>query len=95
MTETTSNPETENPQGQQQIPAFTPDDLVLAIQLIDEGVNQGAYKGWENVQKAMQARTRLLMFAQHWQNTINQATEQSLAQASAAAEETKPEAAAE
>jgi hypothetical protein len=53
-----------------QIPAFSPEDLVAAIQMIDEGVNQGAYKGWENIQRAIAVRARLLLFAQHWQGTI-------------------------
>jgi hypothetical protein len=53
-----------------QIPAFSPEDLVQAILLIDEGVNQGAYRGWETIQKAIAVRARLLLFAQHWQGTL-------------------------
>lgn len=79
MTDTTENAP--------QVPAFTPDDLVLAIQLIDEGVNQGAYKGWETIQRAMSVRTRLLQFAQHWQNVITQTTEQTLATAASGEQE--------
>jgi hypothetical protein len=58
-----------------QIPAFSPEDLVQAILLIDEGVNQGAYKGWETVQRAIAVRARLLMFAQHWQGQVDAANE--------------------
>jgi hypothetical protein len=58
-------------EGPPQIPAFSPEDLVQAILLIDEGVNQGAYKGWEQVQRAIAVRARMLMFAQHWQGTID------------------------
>jgi hypothetical protein len=56
-----------------QIPAFSPEDLVQAILLIDEGVAQGAYRGWETIQRAIAVRARLLMFAQHWQGTIDAA----------------------
>jgi hypothetical protein len=63
-----SPPQTDSPP---QIPAFSPEDLVQAILLIDEGVNQGAYKGWETIQRAIAVRARLLMFAQHWQGTID------------------------
>jgi hypothetical protein len=34
------------------------------------GVDQGAYKGWEAIQRAIAVRARLLLFAQHWQGTI-------------------------
>ena len=68
-----------------QIPQFSPEDLVAAIQMIDEGVNQGAYKGWENIQRAIAVRARLLLFAQHWQGTI-EAQQQAEAEAAAAAE---------
>jgi hypothetical protein len=69
---------TDTPTEQPQIPAFTPEDLAAAVGLIDEGVNQGAYKGWEAVQTAANVRQRLMLFAQHWQNTINSASEEAL-----------------
>lgn len=53
-----------------QIPAFSPEDLVAAIQMIDAGVDVGAYKGWEAIQRVIAVRARLLLFAQHWQGTI-------------------------
>lgn len=76
-----------------QIPAFSPEDLVQAILLIDEGVNQGAYKGWETVQRAIAVRARLLLFAQHWQGTLDaakQAEEAAAAAAEGAAEAEAP-----
>ena len=69
-----------------QIPAFQPEDLVQAILLIDEGVNQGAYKGWETVQRAIAVRARLLLFAQHWQGTLDAAKAEEEANAAAAGE---------
>lgn len=54
-----------------QIPAFSPDDLVQAILLIDAGADQGAFHGWEQVHRAIAVRSRLLLFAQHWQGTID------------------------
>lgn len=79
-----------------QIPAFQPEDLVQAILLIDEGVNQGAYKGWETVQRAIAVRARLLLFAQHWQGTLDaakQAEEEANGIAPDATTEAAPEAA--
>lgn len=70
-----------------QIPAFSPEDLVGAIQLIDLGVNEGAYKGWENIQRAIAVRARLLLFAQHWQGTLEAQRQQAEAAAAAEAEE--------
>ncbi len=70
-----------------QVPAFTPEDLVAAVGLIDEAVNQGSYKGWEMIQRASQVRTRVLLFAQHWQKTIQSATDEALAAATAGATE--------
>ena len=67
-----------------QIPQFSPEDLVQAILLIDEGVNQGAYKGWETIQRAIGVRARLLLFAQHWQGTID--AQNAAAEAEAAAD---------
>lgn len=83
MTEQTS--EAQGQQAQQQIPSFTPDDLVVAVQLIDEAVGQGAFRSWELLQKASVNRGRLVLFAQHWQNTINAASEQTLAEAAGTA----------
>ena len=73
-----------------QIPAFTPEDLVQSILLIDEGVNQGAYKGWEQIQRAIAVRARLLLFAQHWQSQIDSVNPPAeAAPAEVAAEETE------
>ena len=73
-----------------QIPAFSPEDLVQAILLIDEGVNQGAYRGWETVQRAIAVRARLLLFAQHWQGTIDAQKQAEEAAAAAAEAEAAP-----
>lgn len=81
MSDTT--PETPQPQ-EQEIPAFTPDDLLAAVGLIDEGINQGAYKGWELVQRAAAVRQRFLLFSQHWQNQINNASAETFNSASGA-----------
>ena len=70
----------QTPQAQ----AFTPEDLVNAVVLIDEAVNQGAYRGWEQVQKAAATRAKLLAFAQNWQATI-EAQQRQAAEAEAAA----------
>jgi hypothetical protein len=64
----------------QQAQGFTPEDLVQAVLLIDEGVNQGAYRGWEQVQKAAATRAKLLAFAQNWQATIEAQAAQSVAE---------------
>ena len=63
---------------EEEIPTFTPDDLVAAIMLIDEGANNGAFKGWEMIQRSMHTRIRLHAFAQHWQKTIEEASAEAL-----------------
>lgn len=71
---------TEETQAPQQ-PSFTPDDLVNAVIFLDEAAEQGAFKGWDKQQKALHARQRLVMFAQHWQATLEEASKQALAKA--------------
>ncbi len=65
-----------------QIPTFTPDDLIAAITLIDEAANNGSFKGWELMQRAIHTRIRLHAFAQHWQKTIEEASTDVLNKAS-------------
>lgn len=60
---------------------FTPEDLVQAIVVIDEAAKEGAFKGWESYQKAINARERLVMFANQWTETLKEANKQALAQA--------------
>lgn len=72
----------------QQAQGFTPEDLVSAVLLIDEGINQGAYRGWEQVQKAAATRAKLLAFAQNWQATIEAQAAQSVAEEAPASEAT-------
>jgi hypothetical protein len=54
---------------------FGPEDLVNTVVLIDEACTEGAFKGWEQIQKAFNIRNRLLQFAQAWQNTAQQLEE--------------------
>jgi hypothetical protein len=46
--------------------AFTPDDLRAAVILIDYACEQGAFKGWENIQKAFTVRNRIAAFVEQW-----------------------------
>jgi hypothetical protein len=54
---TTTTPTLEN---------FTPDDLRAAVILIDFACEQGAFKGWENINKAFTVRNRILAFVEQW-----------------------------
>jgi hypothetical protein len=63
----------EQPQQAAQLPQFTPDDLVQAVVLIDAACTAGAFKGWEDIQKAFAIRNKLLVFAQMWAETAQQA----------------------
>ncbi len=46
--------------------AFTPDDLRAAVILIDYACEQGAFKGWDNIQKAYTVRERINAFVEQW-----------------------------
>ncbi len=50
------------------ITQFTPDDLFAAVMIIDHACNQGAFKGWENIEKAYAVRERLVKFAEQWKS---------------------------
>ena len=52
---------------------FTPDDLHAAVMLIDHACQQGAFKGWENIEKAYTVRERILAFANQWQSAVSPA----------------------
>lgn len=49
---------------------FTPEDLQAAVMLIDLACQQGAFRGWENIEKAYTVRERLLAFANQWQAAV-------------------------
>ena len=51
---------------------FTPEDLRAAVILIDHACDSGAYRGWANIQRALEVRNRLLMFADQWTMATNQ-----------------------
>lgn len=59
----------------EQLITFVPDDIFAAVMLIDHACNQGAFKGWENIEKAFGVRERLLKFAESWQSMIPDAKE--------------------
>lgn len=61
----------ENNAEQPQI-QFTPDDLAAAVILIDLAADEGAYKGWEKIQQAMNTRQRLLLFHNHWKAQLEE-----------------------
>ncbi len=46
--------------------SFTPDDLRAAVILIDYACEQGAFKGWENINKAFAVRNRIASFVEQW-----------------------------
>lgn len=75
-----STENTEQPTPSQPNP-FGPQDIVNTVMLLDEACEAGAFKGWEQIQKAFNIRNRLLQFAQSWQAT----TERLEAEAAAAA----------
>ena len=49
---------------------FTPDDLIAAVMLIDMACEQGAFKGWSNIEKAFTVRERILKFAEQWKGIV-------------------------
>jgi len=50
---------------------FTPDDLLAAVMLIDLACQQGAFKGWDNINKAYTVRERILAFAEQWKAAVS------------------------
>lgn len=62
---TTANPTLEN---------FTPDDLRAAVILIDFACEQGAFKGWDTINKAFTVRTRIAAFVEQWAAITEPAT---------------------
>lgn len=53
---------------------FTPDDIHAAIMVIDLACSQGAFKGWENINKAYVVRERLMAFATQWESILTPST---------------------
>lgn len=48
------------------IDSFTPDDLRAAVILIDYACDQGAFAGWETINKAFTIRNRIAAFVEQW-----------------------------
>lgn len=71
---TTDNTEqpTQHDAPNQETSAFTPDDLIQTVMLIDEACADGAFKGWDQIQRAFTIRNRVLQFAQSWKQTIDE-----------------------
>lgn len=55
--------------------SFTPDDLRAAVILIDYACEQGAFKGWENINKAFAVRNRIASFVEQWASISGAETE--------------------
>ena len=55
-------------------PYFTPEDLRAAVILIDHACDEGAFRGWANMQRALEVRNRLLIFADQWSSAASQTT---------------------
>ncbi len=51
-----------------QLDSFTPDDLRAAVILIDYACEQGAFKGWDNINKAFTVRNRINAFVEQWES---------------------------
>ncbi len=50
---------------------FTPDDLLAAVMIIDLACQQGAFRGWDNIEKAYTVRERILAFAEQWKSAVS------------------------
>jgi hypothetical protein len=59
--------------------SFTPDDLRAAVILIDYACEQGAFKGWENINKAFLVRERINNFVEQWAS-ISEPTPETIAE---------------
>lgn len=55
-----------DPDNTPTLESFTPDDLQAAVILIDYACEQGAFKGWENINKAFLVRNRIAAFVKQW-----------------------------
>lgn len=50
---------------------FTPEVLRAAVMLIDHAAENGAYKGWENMQKAFWVRQNVNAFVEQWSSIFD------------------------
>ena len=60
---------------------FTPDDLINAVKALDVAADNGGFRGWEQQQKALMAREKLVMLIKNWQDAIEDTARINLEQA--------------